>query len=338
MMRVLLSYLYEKKNTLLLWIGIELIFVVSLILYRVEPEYYLYPLLLSSVLVFFCGAISFILYYRKHKARCRMLAEEGGSEELNLPEIDELPEPSNLTEREYLRLLQQALAAGRAAQTRGEGKTKEMQEYITLWAHQMKTPITAMDLTVQQMEAGERVSLQQQVFEMDRYVDTLLQYLRLDSMNHDLVLQQYSLEKIVREAIRYYSKTFILKHLSVETRDLDTYVTTDAKWLLFCLKQILSNALKYTKAGGIAIYAEHTERGVCLSIQDTGIGIAAEDIPRIFEKGFTGYNGHSDKKATGIGLYLTKKILDQLGHEIGVVSEVGVGTTISVYFTGQKGL
>lgn len=325
MRSVLFSYLGEKKHTLLLWMGIELIFVILLSLYRVPSEYYWYPVLLSTVLVLAGGGISFATYYRKHRDRERMLMHVDAT-------LEDLPEPENLTERDYRNLLMAVSDARREEMTRYDAKMGEMYEYITLWAHQMKTPITAMGLVVQQTDGEEQETLEQQLFEMDRYVDTLLQYLKLDTMNQDLVFREDSVENIVREGIRYYSKIFILKHLAVETGDLTMVVVTDEKWLLFCLKQILSNALKYTSEGRISIY---TTDGNKLVVQDTGIGIAAEDLPRIFDKGFTGYNGRRDKKATGIGLYLTKKILDKMGHSITVESEPGVGTIVTIGFTGQ---
>lgn len=212
-------------------------------------------------------------------------------------------------------------------------KFSDMEEYITLWSHQMKTPITAIGLLLQEINDPAQSKLKEQVLEMERYVDTILQYMRLDTMNSDLLLREYSLMSIVKQAVKYYSKSFIGKRISLDLKDFDTVVVSDEKWLLFVIKQIISNALKYTEKGNIIIdvISEKT-----LIIEDTGIGISSEDIPRIFERGFTGYNGRMDKKSTGIGLYLSKQILDELGHEIIVSSQPKLGTRVEIKFNLTK--
>lgn len=153
----------------------------------------------------------------------------------------------------------------------------------------------------------------------------VLSYLRLDGGSNDFVLREYNLEPIVRQAVRKYAPLFIRKKISLELGSLPCRVLTDEKWLCFVIEQLLSNALKYTSKGKISIYmADETT----LVIEDTGIGIAPEDLPRICEKGYTGYNGRTDKKATGIGLYLCKRILTKLSHTLTIRSEVGKGTTV----------
>ena len=166
------------------------------------------------------------------------------------------------------------------------------------------------------------------MFKIEEYVNMVLQYLRLDG-GSDLVLNTYSLDDIVRQAVRKYAGMFVRRRLSLSYEPLNCQVLTDEKWLVFVIEQILSNSIKYTKRGGISIYMEE-EEGKTLVISDTGIGIAPEDQPRIFEKGFTGYNGHSDKKSTGIGLYLCRRILSRLSHTISVESEPGKGTRIRI--------
>lgn len=301
------------------FLGIMAIYYVVFSLYHLPAYYYLYPSMLSFLLLILIGFISFYRYQKAHKVRTEAL------ESIDIT-LDRLKNTDNLTGQDYFNLLEKLDAIRKEETMRCENKVNELQEYITLWTHQMKTPITAMNLVVQEETESNSRELSIQLFEMNRYVDTLLQYMRLDNMNKDLIFQEYLVRDMVKEAVRYYSMTFIHKHLSVEMRDLDVKVVTDEKWLVFCLKQILSNALKYTKQGKIEIYMEEK----VLVIQDTGIGINAEDLPRIFEMGFTGYNGHKDKRATGIGLSLTKKILDKLGHGISITSKPGEGTKVSI--------
>jgi signal transduction histidine kinase len=168
-----------------------------------------------------------------------------------------------------------------------------------------------------------------ELFKIEQYVDMVLQYLRIDSASTDYVLKKYSLDSIVRQAVRKYAKLFINKKICLDFSELNCEVLTDEKWLVFVVEQILSNSLKYTESGKISIYMDK-EKNKTLVIEDTGIGIAEEDLPRVFEKGFTGYNGRTDKKSTGIGLYLCKRILTKLSHTISIESGIGHGTKVKI--------
>lgn len=161
---------------------------------------------------------------------------------------------------------------------------------------------------------------------IEQYVDMVLCYLRLDSEDTDYMFQEYGMDGIVRQALHRFSSSFINGKIRLEYQPVKSRVLTDEKWLLFVIEQVLSNALKYTKSGG-RIWIEEAEPGI-LCIGDTGIGIAPEDLPRIFEKGYTGYNGRCQKKASGIGLYLCSRICNRLGHRIWVSSAVGAGTRV----------
>ena len=211
---------------------------------------------------------------------------------------------------------------------------QKMQDFIENIAHQIKTPIFALRLLLQEEPERNRESLAQ-LFRIEQYVEMVLGYLRTEDMSADLKLARSSLDRIIREQIHKYAGIFVAKKLSLSYEGTDATVLTDEKWLGFVIGQILSNALKYTRTGGIEIWLED-ERGnrtsntapAILVIADTGIGIQAEDLPRIFEKGYTGVNGREDNRATGIGLYLSRKILKKLGHEITVDSQVDKGTEV----------
>ena len=168
-----------------------------------------------------------------------------------------------------------------------------------------------------------------ELIKIEQYVEMVLDYLRAGKMSSDLLIEEYSLDKIIRQAIRKYARMFILKKISLEYTEIPVKVLTDEKWLVFVLEQIISNALKYTHKGKIAIYMEEREEKT-LVIEDTGIGIRSEDIPRVFQRGFTGYNGRQDKKSTGIGLYLSKQILEKLHHRIRIESQVEIGTRVCI--------
>ena len=174
--------------------------------------------------------------------------------------------------------------------------------------------------------------LEQEIFKIDSYTNLVLQYLRLESFHDDLVLKQLQIEDLVKETLRKYTLFFIQKGLNVNLHDLDKEVVTDKKWLRVVIEQIISNSLKYTKEGGLEIYMDGQE----LCIKDTGIGIKNSDVLRVFERGFSGYNGRLTQQSSGLGLYLSKKISEELGHQIRIESEVGTGTIVRIKFSDMN--
>ena len=209
----------------------------------------------------------------------------------------------------------------------------DLMDYYTLWVHQIKTPIAASQLLVQDVtDRNIKSLLEQEIFKIDAYTHLVLQYLRLENFHDDLQLKQVALEHLVKEVVRKYSLFFIQKGLTINLDDLDVKVISDEKWLLVIIEQVLSNSLKYTKSGGIEVYFKDNT----LYLKDSGIGIKDSDILRVFERGFSGYNGRLTQQSSGLGLYLSKKIADQLGHDISISSQVGQGTTVSIHFQKQK--
>ena len=210
-----------------------------------------------------------------------------------------------------------------------ENRYNDLVDYYTLWVHQIKTPIAASKLLVREVADRQlKQQLEQEIFKIDSYTNLVLQYLRLESFHDDLVLKKENIEDLVKEVIRKYAIFFIQKNLSINMHDLDRSIVTDKKWLLVVIEQILSNSLKYTNSGGIEIYMEDQE----LCIKDTGIGIKNSDVLRVFERGFSGYNGRMTQQSSGLGLYLTQKISQELGHQIRIESELGQGTTVRIKF------
>ena len=211
-----------------------------------------------------------------------------------------------------------------------ENRYNDLVDYYTLWVHQIKTPIAASKLLVSEVADRQlKQQLEQEIFKIDSYTNLVLQYLRLESFHDDLVLKKENIEDLVKEVIRKYALFFIQKGLSINLHDLDRSIVTDKKWLLVVIEQILSNSLKYTNAGGIEVYMDGQE----LCIKDTGIGIKNSDRLRVFERGFSGYNGRMTQQSSGLGLYLTQKISQELGHQIRIESELGQGTTVRIKFS-----
>jgi len=319
-MRIILSYLKRHIKTIVLFGVFSIVFAVVFSLYNLPVEAVGYAVLLCACFGILFTAFDCWQFYKHHK----QLEELLGYITLS---VDELPAPIDLLEQDYQRLIIAVHNDKVQIASNADNKISDMIDYYTLWAHQIKTPIAAMRLLLQSAESEENTELSMELFKIEQYVQMVLQYLRLDSDYTDFVLKKYSLDNIIKQAVRKYAKVFIRKKISLDFTELNCDVLTDEKWLVFVIEQVLFNALKYTNEGKISIYMEPNKT---IIIEDTGIGIQAEDLPRVFEKGFTGYNGRTDKKSTGIGLYLCKRILTKLSHTIAIESEVGKGSKVKI--------
>ena len=202
----------------------------------------------------------------------------------------------------------------------------EANRYYIRWSHQIKTPIAALRLLLEE-EEPDRAAMEGEIYRIEQYVEFALQYQRLEGGHKDLVFAHYSLEGIVKKALKKTGVLFRQTKLALELGNLQTDVLTDEKWLVFVLEQVLTNAVKYTRKGKISIYLD-PEKEKTLVVEDTGMGIRPEDLPRIFEWGYTGYNGRIKNRATGIGLALCRQTMEMLGHRISAKSEPGKGTCI----------
>ncbi|WP_373485771.1 sensor histidine kinase [Acetobacterium malicum] len=318
------TYLKSRIKVIAAFVLFMLVFALVYALYHLplEPVVYSAELVIALAVIF--AGLDWLQFYQKHQRLTAAInAATAG--------VGELPKPRDLLESDYQTLIR-VLAENRAELiSQFDNRQTDMIDYYTLWAHQIKTPISAIGLLLQ-TEEGDRERTRaygQELFKIEQYVEMVLQYLRLESISSDLILVEYDLAEIVRQAVKKYGIIFINKKISLELAELNCRVLTDEKWLVFVLEQIISNALKYTNQGRISIYLDDRSEKT-LIIEDTGVGIRAEDIARIFDRGFTGYNGRMDKKSTGIGLYLCQQVLDKLSHTITVTSQVGQGTRVSI--------
>lgn len=315
-MQLFLRYMKERIGVILLFAGIFLLLSVSFLLFRLPLTAVLYPLILCLILILvFCTA-DFLRTRKKH----RELALYDSMD-------TELPEADKIEAEDFRRIALLSQDQRRAEKTGAEAKMNAMTDYYTLWAHQIKTPIAAMRLRLQEQDSGEARSTMTDLGRIERYVEMALTYMRLEGDGTDYVFREYDLDTILQQAIRTFAGEFISRHLKLDYTPANCSVLTDEKWLTFVVEQILSNALKYTPSGTISVY---TEEPAVLCIRDTGIGIPSEDLPRIFERSYTGLAGRADKRASGIGLYLCKRICDELKHPISISSEVGRGTLVSI--------
>ncbi len=268
-----------------------------------------YPLALSLLIAVSAGAMDFAAYRNRHGMLSR----------------GELPAPVDLLEEDYQQIISGLQEEAKRSASRAAEEYGSMMDYYTVWAHQIKTPIAAMRLNLQSEDTEQARKLTADLNRIEEYVEMVLTFLRLDADSTDYLIGEYDLDRIIRAAVRKFSREFILKKLTLDYEPVNYTVLTDEKWLAFVIEQVISNAVKYTAEGSVRIYMD--EPGI-LCIRDTGIGISPEDLPRIFENGFTGFNGREDKRASGIGLYLCKRIMDNLSHAITAESQPGRGTTI----------
>lgn len=315
-----------------MYIATVLLFLITGSLYHVENiGKLLYAALLTFALWVIAGVIQGIKYVqrsRRIEAAARHFEQSG---DLILDEIcgQEESKDENGTEEQLTELLKLVDITRQRERGRWEEKAADRRDYYLMWTHQIKTPISALKLLMEKNSGcRDGFLMQEELFKIEQYAEMVLTFQRLDSMASDLVLQEYELLTLLRQAVRKYSVLFINKGLSVDVPDREVRVLTDEKWFSFCLEQLLSNSIKYTEKGGICFLTEECEKEVRLTIEDTGMGIRPEDLPRIFEKGFTGYNGRLDRKSTGIGLYLCRQVFERLGIAVFAESELGKGTSM----------
>lgn len=314
----LFEYLKHRIKIIALLFIFSLVFEFVFLLYELPLEAVVYAAVLCTAIGLVVLAADYLKYVGRHRTLNGLLNY------ITLG-IEALPQPKMLLENDYQMLMQEIHKDKIRIITQNDSERTGLIDYYTMWAHQVKTPIAAMRLLLQSEESPQNTELSMELFKIEQYVEMVLGYLRLDSCSTDYVLKKYKLGDIIKQAVRKYARLFISKKITLELSEADVMVLTDEKWLLFVVEQLLSNALKYTSEGKISIY---TENATTLVIEDTGIGIQAEDLPRVFEMGFTGYNGRTYKKSTGIGLYLCKRIMTRLGHGISLASEVGKGTKV----------
>lgn len=320
----LAAYMKSKVKLIVLSVIFILIFAGIFALHQIRYDAVLYAAFICAVIGMIFGILDFAKFYRIRL----VLADLTGSINFSL---HDMPPVRNALESDYQNLVRQLFENQNRITNETVNFRNFMNDYYAMWVHQIKVPIAAMHLLLD--EQGRNSPLRLELFKIEQYVEMVLSYARLESDHTDYLIKEYDLDVIVKQAVRKYAPLFIAKKISLNIEPFDLKVITDEKWLQFVIEQLLSNALKYTKKGSISIYVEN---GTSLVIEDTGIGIALEDIARIGEKGFTGYNGRLDKKSTGLGLYLCKEILKRLSHKLLISSQVGVGTKVVLVMEQQR--
>lgn len=325
-MKLFLKYLYSKRLFIAVQLLFSVIFYLILFLYSSDPGAVIYATVLCGVI----GSIIFIIGFLKFRRRHIQLREIY----YNLPVMpDKLPLPISLIEEDLDAIISRLVDLNHETQNCLSQSRQNSLDYYTVWVHQIKTPIAAMHMILQSEDTPENKDLSAELFRIEQYVGMALHYIKLSSSQTDFVFKEYDLDKIIRKAVHRYAPQFIHKKIKLVYSPVEAKVLTDEKWLLFIIEQLLSNAIKYTSPGG-RVSIEYSKE--LLSISDNGIGISEEDIPRIFEKGYTGLSGRTDNKSTGLGLYLCKKTADNLGYKLYVRSGVGSGSVFTIDLSKDK--
>ena len=326
-MEILKSYLKKNIKVYILFVVFIAIFFIMFYLYNLPLEALIYTgsfCFLAALVASFSDFVNYRESYKKLKFLEKNI----------LNDLEDLPKSLDIRIDYYHKIIEKLYEELEKLTQENRQKNTDMVDYYSMWVHQIKTPIAAMNFLLDNEEVDQKI-LQQELFKIERYVEMVLTYIRLDSISSDYVITKINLDEVVKESVKKYATIFINKKIKLNYVSHETMVISDKKWLSFAFEQILGNSVKYSSAGG-EITIETCENK--LIIEDNGMGIKEEDLPRIFEKGFTGFNGRYEKKSSGLGLYLCKKTLDKLGHHIEISSKVGEGTRIEITFPKEDTL
>lgn len=326
-MEILKSYLKKNIKVYILFIVFILIFFIMFYLYNLPLEALIY----TGSFCFLAALIASFSDYANYKESYKKL---NFLEQNILNDLDALPKSLDIRIDYYHKIIEKLYEELEKLTQENRQKNTDMVDYYSMWVHQIKTPIAAMNFLLDNEEVDQKI-LQQELFKIERYVEMVLTYIRLDSTSSDYVITKINLDEVVKESVKKYATIFINKKIKLNYVSHETIVVSDKKWLSFAFEQILGNSVKYSSSGG-EITIETCDNK--LVIEDKGIGIKEEDLPRIFEKGFTGFNGRYEKKSSGLGLYLCKKTLDKLGHHIEISSTVGKATRVEITFPKEDTL
>lgn len=307
------KFLKEYSKWYLLYASMTGLYLLTFFLYHLPITFFLTSLSFNLTLLFGISIWLFLGFRKKMKTLETFLS------------VEELADFTLPSEESYRDLILEIKSSQSQRLLDAKHQHQGLQDLIKMWSHQMKVPLSALSLMAQ-TDQLDKQEVRQQLLRLEKYLDTLLNYLKFSGNKDDFRFEICSSREIIMDLIKKYRVSFLAKNLSVNIEG-DWQLKSDKKWLSFALSQVLDNAIKYSKDGG-QIAVKMDEKGI--TILDTGMGILSEDLPRLFEEGFTGFNGHEHKKATGLGLYMTKQVLDRLALSIAIESQVEIGTQVFI--------
>ena len=329
------EFLSDWLGRIALWlvcIGLALLF-----LFATGTQPGVLALLLLALLLVFV-TVQAVDFFRQ---RARLLELENILESLDRKYLfmECVPPPKNLYERHLFDLTRRAGRAMTGAVSDAQAAQREYREYVEQWVHEIKAPITAARLICRELDGKTRRKLMAELAQIEAYVERALFYARAENPEQDCLLRQVNLGKIVAQAVENHRSLLIQSGVRVETEGLDCTVYTDEKWAVFILGQLLQNAFRYRGTEPvITLSAKPLGKQVQLVVRDNGIGIPAHELTRVFDRGFTGSNGRSRGGATGMGLYLCKKLASFLDLGLHIASQEGEGTTVMLTFPAKENL
>ncbi|MCE5039363.1 sensor histidine kinase [Staphylococcus auricularis] len=295
-----MKFINEIKNEIIIAIGILILFLVIFFVFSLPMEAFF----LGAAIVLFILVIYWVIQSLNFKEKVRLKTQ-----------VDQLEDQLEMMRREQIEY------------------KNEIEAYFLTWVHQIKTPITASKLLLEQNHEDTVNRVRQEILQIDNYTNLALSYLKLINQQTDMVLMKVSIDDLIRALIKKYSIQFIQNHTKVHYEKVTDEVLTDAKWASIMIEQILNNALKYARGKDIWIdFDSHQNQ---LKIADNGIGISQADKPKIFDRGYSGYNGRLNDKSSGIGLFIVKQIANRLQHKVEVESELNEGATFTITFPQQ---
>ncbi|WP_278926668.1 sensor histidine kinase [Staphylococcus auricularis] len=295
-----MKFINEIKNEIIIAIGILILFLVIFFVFSLPMEAFF----LGTAIVLFILIIYWVIQFLNFKEKVRLKTQ-----------VDQLEDQLEMMRREQIEY------------------KNEIEAYFLTWVHQIKTPITASKLLLEQNHEDTVNRVRQEILQIDNYTNLALSYLKLINQQTDMVLMKVSIDDLIRTLIKKYSIQFIQNHTKVHYEKVTDEVLTDAKWASIMIEQILNNALKYAR--GKDIWIDFDSQQNQLMIADNGIGISQADKPKIFDRGYSGYNGRLNDKSSGIGLFIVKQIANRLQHKVEVESELNEGATFTITFPQQ---
>ncbi|MFM1525055.1 MULTISPECIES: sensor histidine kinase [Helcococcus] len=318
-MSLFINYIKDKIKSIILSVFILVIFFLVYRLYEINMEAFLYASVLSISIGFIIFIISF-LRYKNYIEELNLLKNMENNDEINILN------KNDKISKEYKIILKKLNDKIYKTELKYKDEIKNQEEFFIMWTHQVKLPITAIKILLDTEENVDKSIIKSQLNRIDQYTKMVLAYIRLNSENFDFLIEKINLDNIIKNVIKNFKTEFIYKNIKLNFSKTDLDIVTDKKWFEFVIEQILSNSLKYTNEGSIDIFVEN---GI-LKIKDSGIGINKSDLPRIFEKGYTGYNGRKNEDSSGLGLYLISNVLKKLHFNIWIESEVKIGTIVNI--------
>lgn len=316
--QIMMAWLYDRRNLFLLLTVLFGIQVFIFYVYDLEWDALGYMALLEFVVV----NVYLVLDYSRHRLSHRFLSAQRQVPDLSWMEYD-----GSQKDRDYQRIIRQRESLRHCQAEEYRQSRRDLQDLYDMWTHQNKLPIAALKLLLQEEQPDIR-EMRSQVLRLEQYTQMVLAATRLESPETDYVFDWNPLDAPIRSVIRTFSPEFIRKRLRLTYEGTDETALTDVRWLTFVLEQILSNAVKHARS-----QIEITVKDQVICIQDDGPGIPAQDLERIWSRGVTGQNGRKETAATGLGLYLSKAVMDRLGHEITIETSPDRGTAVRLDLT-----